>query len=172
MNGDPRKREVAAAQAYFAVRTRQAEATPTRELSGPELMAKALIEASHTLEAREATIKELTPRAEAYDAFLSTTGDYSVNEASKVLSRDRSILIGEKRLRDWMQDHGWIYRDAAGKPRAYQTQIDRGRLVEKAQWHYHPTSGEKVLDCPQIRITPKGLDRLAQRVAAPVEMAA
>lgn len=123
-------------------------------LSGPELLARAVLEA-------DATIKQLAPKAEAFDAFLSTSGDYSVNEAAKVLSRNHNILTGEKRLRDWMQANGWLYRDAGNKPRAYQRHIDLGRLTEKAQWHYHPETGEKVLDTPQVRVTAKGIAALA-----------
>lgn len=152
LNGDPRKPETAAAQAYFVIRTREAETTPA--LSGPELLARAVLEA-------DATIKQLAPKAEAFDAFLSTSGDYSVNEAAKVLSRNHDILTGEKRLRDWMQANGWLYRDAGNKPRAYQRHIDLGRLTEKAQWHYHPETGEKVLDTPQVRVTAKGVAALA-----------
>lgn len=124
-------------------------------LSGPELLARAVLEA-------DATIKQLAPKAEAFDAFLSTSGDYSVNEAAKVLSRNHDILTGEKRLRDWMQANGWLYRDASNKPRAYQRHIDLGRLTEKAQWHYHPETGEKVLDTPQVRVTARGIDALAK----------
>lgn len=134
--------------------------TPT--LTGPALMAAALIEAQATLEQHKAQVLELTPRAEAFDAFLSTTGDYSVNETAKILSRDHAILTGEKRLRDWMQANRWLYRDAANKPRAYQTRIDQQVLAEKAQWHYHPETGEKVLDTPQVRVTAKGIHALAK----------
>lgn len=101
------------------------------------------------------------PKAEAFDAFLATTGDYSVNEAAKVLSRHHDILTGERRLRSWMEANGWIYREA-GKPRAYQRRLDQGVLDEKAQWHYHPETGEKVLDTPQVRVTARGIEALAK----------
>ena len=39
---------------------------------------------------RPALTSKLTPRAEAFDSFLATTGDVSVNEAAKILSRDRN----------------------------------------------------------------------------------
>lgn len=109
----------------------------------------------------ETQVKVTTPKAEAFDAFLSTKGDYSVNEAAKILSRHHDILTGETRLRNWMQANRWIYR-SAGKPRAYQTRLDQGRLVEKAQWHYHPETGEKIIDPPQVRVTAKGIEALAK----------
>ncbi len=69
-----------------------------------------------------------------------------------------------------MQRWGWIYRDGTGAPRAYQAQIELGRLAEKARWHHHPVTGEKVLDTPQVRVTAKGAEaarvRLAKDVAA------
>lgn len=130
-------------------------------LTGPQLMAAALIEAQATLATKDKQLAIAAPKAEAFDAFLSTTGDYSVNEAAKVLSRHHDILTGERRLRGWMEANGWIYRDA-GKPRAYQRRLDQGVLDEKAQWHYHPETGEKVLDTPQVRVTARGIAALAK----------
>lgn len=125
-------------------------------------LAHMVIESEAAREAAEARVLELTPRAEAFDAFLSTEGDYSVNEAAKILSRDHAILTGERRLRDWMLANRWCYRDATGKPRAYQAQLETGRLAEKAQWHYHPQTGDKVADPPQVRVTAKGIGDLAR----------
>ena len=133
-------------------------------LTGPELMARALLEAQSTIEAAEAEVKALTPKAEAFDVFLSTDGDYSINEVAKILSRDDNILTGEHRLRDKLLEWRWMYRDGRNKPRAMQSQVECGRLVEKAQFHFHPSSGEKILDAPQVRITAKGFTAVRTRM--------
>ncbi|MCF8609998.1 phage antirepressor KilAC domain-containing protein [Gordonia sp. HY285] len=60
MNGDPNMPRIAEAQAYFAIRTREAEtrhAVPA--LQGPELIAAALIESQKVLEQRETRIFQL-----------------------------------------------------------------------------------------------------------------
>lgn len=157
-----RRFKVALVKAFYEM----AKALAAPALTGPELMATALIEAQATLQAKDKHIAELTPRAEAFDSFLATTGDVSVNEAAKILSRDRNIMTGEKRLRDWMHLNGWLYRDGDKKPRAYQTRVDQGLLAEKAQWHYHPETGEKVMDAPQVRVTAKGIDALAKALTS------
>lgn len=130
-------------------------------LTGPQLMAAALIEAQATLEQQTKQLAIATPKAEAFDAFLSTTGDYSVNEAAKILSRHHDILTGERRLRAWMEANGWIYRQQ-GQPRAYQRRLDAQTLAEKAQFHYHPETGERVADTPQVRVTARGIEALAK----------
>lgn len=130
-----------------------------RELSRLELIDIAREAEVGRIEA-EAKILELEPKAKTFDSFLSSIGDYSVNEAAKILSRDHSILTGERRLFNFLEVQAWIYRDAKGKPIPYQNQIDTGRLVAKAQFHYHPETGEQIADAPQVRITAKGLDAL------------
>lgn len=72
MECDARKGEVAQAKSYFAVRTREAETAPAMPvLSGPELMAAALIEAQATLDRSRAQIEEMKPKAEYVDAYVT-----------------------------------------------------------------------------------------------------
>lgn len=125
----------------------------TPALTGPALMAAALIEAQAVLEAREAQVAELTPRAEAWDALAATDGDYSMRDAAQILCRDHGIDIGQNRLSKRLREIGWV--DPAGIP--YQRHVDLGRLRSRARYYTHARTQERVLADPQIRITPKGV---------------
>jgi len=113
------------------------------------------------LEAAEASISALAPAAESWQVLASGDGDYSVADAAKILSRDPQIHIGRDRLFTVMDQHDWVYRQQVdGRWRVYQRAVDAGRLSELPQSHYHPRTGELVLDPPQVRVTPKGLHDL------------
>jgi prophage antirepressor-like protein len=114
-------------------------------------------------ERKAVEVAALTPRAEAWTAIASAEGDYSVGDAAKMLAR-AGIATGPQRLFDTLNRLKWTYRDSDGKPRPYAERVEKGYLSEKPQFHYHPGTGERVLDAPQVRVTLKGVERLRQRL--------
>lgn len=173
MCGDPRKPEVAAALAYFAIRTREAETTkPTFQI--PQTMSEALRLAANEYDRAESekatrieterANRELVPAASAWEHLAQASGDYSVSDAAKILSRAPRITIGRDRLFAFMAAHGWVYRSSGSrrKPwRAYQSQVDLGRLAERVGPMYtDPDTGEDRLPDPTVRVTAKGLAAL------------
>ncbi|MFE9642386.1 phage antirepressor [Nocardiopsis alba] len=134
----------------------------------PQTYAAALRAAADAVEAREiaqAELAEAQPKADSWDILASGVGDLSVADAAKILTRDPAIVIGRDRLFDQMATDGWVYRARSdGRWRAYQSQVNNGRLSELPQTYTHPKTQEVSVGAPQLRITLKGLHELHRRL--------
>ncbi|TFD61092.1 hypothetical protein E3T43_01075 [Cryobacterium sp. Hh7] len=134
------------------------------ELSRLEILTMA-IDSERRAVTAETAVAALTPSATAWDELASASGDYEVADAAKILAR-AGIETGRQRLFGQIADLGWILRGSHGSWKAYQSAVDSGYLTEKPIKHFHPKTGEVVLDPPQVRVTVKGLERLRVRLGA------
>lgn len=150
------------ARQYFIECERRAK--EPAQLSGPELMAKALVEAQATLEAANNKVRELEAPAKSWNTMAAQGGDYSVSAAAKTLSRDPNIRIGRDQLFRFMRELGWIFRTTGRRAHweAYQDKaINTGRLAHKLSRPFlNERTGEMEQPAPTVRVTPKGLHEL------------
>lgn len=138
---------------------------PQPQLSGKELLAAAVLEAAETIKQHEATIAQQAedlakalPKANTWDALCSGRGDHSITDAAKLLS-STGIATGPRKLHKQLQDLGWIHKNQRDKWAANQDKLNTGLLAEKVR-HYIDDDGVSVLATPQVRVTPKGLEKL------------
>jgi anti-repressor protein len=132
---------------------------------GRRELAMMVIEAEDRAVAAELALADAAPKAEAWEHLASADGDYAVADAAKILSRHPLITVGRDRLFTLMGRDKWVYRREADRRwTVYQYAVDRSWLTERASSHYHPRTGELVLDAPQVRVTAKGLAELQRRL--------
>lgn len=125
-----------------------------KELSGQELMAKALIEAQSVLAAKDKQIEEMKPKALFADAVATSHTSILVGELAKILKQN-GIDMGQKRLFAWLREKGYlIKRQGTDYNMPTQKAMDLG-LFEIKEGSYVNGSGVNITT-KTPKITGKG----------------
>lgn len=133
--------------------------TLDKALTSPDF----LIQLATRLKEEQEKVKALEPKAKALDAFTNVKDTLLIRDAAKILSNS-GTPIGEKQLREWMNDNDWIYK-ANGSWHATAKHCTAGHLVMvMTQKHGTKTDGTKFTFPPTVRITRKGLALLHTRL--------
>lgn len=131
------------------------KARPAVTLSGPQLMAAALIEADTVMKTQAAQIEEMKPKVQAFERIAFADGSFCITDAAKQLQ------VRPKELFSWLQANGWIYRRVGTKSYVgYQAKLLQGQLEHKITTVTTPSGEERV--STQVRVTAKGLQRLSE----------
>ena len=133
---------------------------PQPQLSEDEIVHQALQITARRVEQLEADLAKALPKANTWDALCSGRGDHSITDAAKLLS-SAGIATGPRKLHKQLQDLGWIHKNQRDKWAANQDKLNTGLLAEKVR-HYIDDDGVSVLATPQVRVTPKGLEKLRE----------
>lgn len=80
-----------------------------KELSGSELMARALIEAQNVLAAKDKQIEAMKPKVVFADAVATSHTSILVGELAKILKQN-GIDMGQKRLFAWLRENGFLIK--------------------------------------------------------------
>nr|UWF88666.1 MAG: antirepressor protein KilAC domain [Bacteriophage sp.] len=129
---------------------------------GIRLLADLKEERAKRIEA-ENQVKELEPKAKALDDFTNVPDALLVREAAKLLS-NAGTPIGEKELREWLNQHGWTYRHA-GTWWAASERVKAGHLVMvESRTHGQHKDGSIFAFAPTVKITRKGLALIHKRL--------
>jgi phage antirepressor YoqD-like protein len=176
MNGDVRKDPVAAAQTYFAAKTREAEVAPVvAAQSLPQTYPQALRELASTVEradlaeARTAELEPMAAQAEQHRVAdgLRAVDDFA-NDVQDWAKRELGLRILHKDVRDFLGEIGLIIRGNTvrnNQPTAFG--IARGFVKAKnSDYARHDGSAHTAVTS---RLTPAGegwaWDRIHKRIA-------
>lgn len=146
------------ARLYFIECERRAKAAafdPTVALNDPAWLRNTLTVYTEKVIALEAANKEMSADVAALDRIAKADGSLNVTEAAKALQ------MRPKALFQYLSAHGWIYRRAGSDHwLGYQSRVQSGDLEHKVTTVLRADGTEKVTE--QVRVTPKGLAKLAK----------
>lgn len=81
------------------------------QLTGEELMAKALIEANSVLARQSKQLEEQKPKVLFADSVIASKGSILIRELAKLIKQN-GYDIGEKKLYRWLREKGYICKNS------------------------------------------------------------
>jgi anti-repressor protein len=134
-------------------------------LNDPAALRDALLIYSGRVLALEAENATLTPRAAALDRLAGADGSLCVTGAAKVLK------VRPQQLFERLRAMHWAYRRPGGQSwLGYQSKVDTGYLTHHQTTVKRADGTEKAVE--QMRVTPKGVAKLAMILGSTAEDAA
>lgn len=133
------------------------------DLNNPATLRLLLADYANDKIALEEQVAELAPKADALDRIATADGSMCITDAAKTLQ------VQPKAAFQFLRAHRWIYSRQGGGDIAYQDKLASGLLEHKTTTIHRSDGSEKVTT--QVRVTPKGLARLAKELQ-PVAKAA
>lgn len=128
---------------------------PMKALNDPAALRGLLLSYSEKVTALEADKALLMPKAEALERIAEADGSLCITDAAKTLQVRPTDLF------KFLRHHSWIYRrPSTDHDVAYQSKLALGLLEHKTTTVHRSDGSEKITT--QVRVTPRGLTRLAQ----------
>ncbi|NTB01647.1 phage regulatory protein/antirepressor Ant [Agrobacterium tumefaciens] len=136
---------------------RIANSGPTIDLNDAGALRGLLLTYSEKAIELERQVKELLPSQAALERLSQADGSLCITDAAKALQMRPSDLFA------WLRQNGWIYkRVGTSHDLGYSSKTQTGLLEHKVTTVLRADGSEKVTE--QVRVTPKGLTKLAQLI--------
>ncbi|MEJ0093327.1 MAG: phage regulatory protein/antirepressor Ant [Methylocella sp.] len=137
---------------------------PIQVLNDPTAMRGLLLTYSEKVLALEADKAAAAPKIAALERIAEADGSLCITDSAKTLQ------VRPTELFKFLRHHSWIYRrPGTDHDVAYQSKLVVGLLEHKTTTVHRSDGSEKITT--QVRITPKGLTRLAQELPPALRVA-
>ena len=154
-------RYIEAFNAMEAELRRIANSGPTIDLNDPGALRGLLLSYSEKAIALEKQVRDLLPSQDALNRLAQADGSFCITDAAKALQMRPSDLF------NWLRQNGWIYkRVGSTHDLGYSSKTQSGLLEHKVTTVLRADGSEKVTE--QVRVTAKGLTKLAQLIKPPL----
>lgn len=132
---------------------------PMVVLNDPATMRGLLLTYTEKVLVLEEQVEGMKPKVEALERIAIADGSLNLTEAAKALQQP------PRKFNQHLCSQRWIYKRAGGKQwLGYQDKVQQGLVEHKVTTVPLADGGERL--CEQVRITSKGLTRLAQQLGA------
>ena len=139
-------------KAFIALEQQAQQSAPA--LTEDEIVHQALAITSRKVKELEAKNKELEPKADAYDTFISGDGTYSVGNVAKMLGMSQNKLFDE------LRNHKILIAKGAMRNTPYQQYMHH--FTVKA-YDYERSNGERATSYT-TRVQPNGINFIARKL--------